>query len=79
MDRPSEASLVRVYHEIFGPEWSIQKLASSAIQGHMLKKAVHEPPGAELAGRSIVWKVHPFVLPSPHLTSSSSYLQPTRL
>ncbi|KAG9096874.1 hypothetical protein FRC06_008241 [Ceratobasidium sp. 370] len=57
MDRPSEATIARVYHEIFGPEWTVQKLASSAIQGHLLQKVVHEPPGAELVGRSIVWKL----------------------
>ncbi|QRV86507.1 TBC1 domain family member 5 [Ceratobasidium sp. AG-Ba] len=55
--RPSEATVLRVYHEVFGPEWSIQKIASSAIQGHLLRKAVHEPPGAELAGRSLAWKL----------------------
>ncbi|KAG8745299.1 hypothetical protein FRC10_008315 [Ceratobasidium sp. 414] len=57
MDRPSEPTIARVYHEIFSPEWTTQKLASSAIQGHLLQKAVHEPPGAEVVGRSIVWKL----------------------
>ncbi|KAG9075153.1 hypothetical protein FS749_013199, partial [Ceratobasidium sp. UAMH 11750] len=57
MDRPSQAAIARVYHEVFGPEWTTQKLASSAIQGHLLQKAVHEPPGAEVVGRSIVWKL----------------------
>ncbi|CAE6462728.1 unnamed protein product [Rhizoctonia solani] len=57
MDYPSEARVTSTYREIFGPEWTIQKLAHSAIQGHLLQKAVHEPPNAEVVGRSIVWKL----------------------
>ncbi|CAE6393024.1 unnamed protein product [Rhizoctonia solani] len=57
MNYPSEARVVSVYREIFGPEWTIQKLAHSAIQGHLLQKAVHDPPNAEVVGRSIVWKL----------------------
>ncbi|CCO26294.1 TBC1 domain family, member 5 [Rhizoctonia solani AG-1 IB] len=57
MDYPTEARVATVYREIFGPEWTIQKLAHSAIQGHLLQKAVHGPPHAEVVGRSIVWKL----------------------
>ncbi|KAJ1310134.1 hypothetical protein OPQ81_006879 [Rhizoctonia solani] len=57
MDYPSEARVTSTYREIFGPEWTIQKLAHSAIQGHLLQKAVHDPPDAEVVGRSIVWKL----------------------
>ncbi|KAG9123441.1 hypothetical protein FRC07_014943 [Ceratobasidium sp. 392] len=79
MDRPSEASVVRVYHEIFGPEWSIQKLASSAIQGHLLRKAVHEPPGAELAGRSIAWKLLLAAEPPSDATTALKELRRQRI
>ncbi|CAE6472089.1 unnamed protein product [Rhizoctonia solani] len=57
MDYPTEARITNAYREIFGPEWTIQKLAHSAIQGHLLQKAVHDTPNAEVAGRSIVWKL----------------------
>ncbi|KAG8715209.1 hypothetical protein FRC11_005281 [Ceratobasidium sp. 423] len=57
MDYPSEARVASTYREIFSPEWTIQKLAHSAIQGHLLQKAVHDPPNAEVVGRSIVWKL----------------------
>ncbi|KAL5635907.1 hypothetical protein ACGC1H_004642 [Rhizoctonia solani] len=57
MDYPSEARITSIYREIFGPEWTIQKLAHSAIQGHLLQKALHGPPDAEVVGRSIVWKL----------------------
>ncbi|KAH7340523.1 rab-GTPase-TBC domain-containing protein [Rhizoctonia solani] len=57
MDYPSEARVTSTYREIFGPEWTIQKLAHSAIQGHLLQKAVHGPPNAEVVGRSIIWKL----------------------
>ncbi|CAE6520245.1 unnamed protein product [Rhizoctonia solani] len=57
MDYPSEARVATTYRELFSPEWTIQKLAHSAIQGHLLQKAVHGLPNAEVIGRSIVWKL----------------------
>jgi hypothetical protein len=72
MDYPTEARVATVYREIFGPEWTIQKLAHSAIQGHLLQKAVHGPPHAEVVGRSIVWKVITFRFACTHSLISLS-------
>ncbi|KAF8610811.1 RabGAP/TBC [Ceratobasidium sp. AG-I] len=57
MDRPSVTRVGDVFREIFGPEWTRAKLSQSATQGHLLLKAVHTPPGAELVGRGTVWKL----------------------
>ncbi|KAB5589269.1 TBC1 domain containing protein [Ceratobasidium theobromae] len=47
----------RTLREIFSPEWTANKLAYSAIQGHLLVKAAHSQPPAELIGRSVVWRL----------------------
>lgn len=57
MERPSATRIGDVFREIFGPEWNRAKLSHSATQGHLLLKAIHTPPGAEVVGRGTVWKV----------------------